>query len=133
MTEAELDSYLQTGGHGVLALAKENDAYAVPLSYHFDGDTFLLRVSADGDESEKGRFLETTRTATFVCYQSAANESWSIHIRGELQQWDEDVAESSINARFQPFRLFDEAVESVEFSLYELEMESVIGRKTVNQ
>lgn len=132
MTESELDSYLRTGEHGVLALATENDAYAVPLSYHFDGDIFLIRVSGDGDASDKGRFLETTRTASFVCYQSSENESWSILIRGSLQEWERDVAEASLNDWFQPFRLFDEAVESVEFSLYELEMESVVGRKTVD-
>ena len=132
MTESELDSYLRTGEHGVLALAKENDAYAVPLSYHFDGDIFLIRVSEDDDESEKGRFFKTTKTATFVCYQSSEDESWSVHIQGSLQKWDGDVAEASLNDWFQPFRLFDEAVESVDFVLYELEMESVIGRKTVD-
>jgi hypothetical protein len=131
MSESEIDDYLQAGEHGVLGLANDNDAYVVPLSYHYDGEQFLIRVSEHDDESEKGRFLETTETATFVCYEATTKESWSIHVRGPLQKWDGDVDETTLNEWFPPFRLFDEAVEGVEFSLYDLGMETVIGRKTV--
>jgi len=133
MTEAETDEYLQAGEHGVLGLAHENDAYAIPMSYHYDGDRFLFRVSEHDDGSEKGQFLESTETATFVCYAASTNESWSIHVRGTIENWEGDVDETTINSWFQPFRLFDEAVEDVEFTLYELQMETVIGRKTVGQ
>jgi nitroimidazol reductase NimA-like FMN-containing flavoprotein (pyridoxamine 5'-phosphate oxidase superfamily) len=131
MTESEITDHLRTGEHGVLGLAADNEAYAIPLSYHYDDDRVLLRVSEHGDESEKRRFLETTETATFVCYEASTNESWSIHVRGPVQRWENDIDRTTLNEWFQPFRLFDEAVESVEFSLYELEMETVIGRKTV--
>jgi nitroimidazol reductase NimA-like FMN-containing flavoprotein (pyridoxamine 5'-phosphate oxidase superfamily) len=131
MSESEADSYLRAGEHGVLGLAHDNDAYAIPLSYHYDGDQFLLRVSEHDDDSEKGRFIETTETATFVCYEASTNESWSILVRGHLQRWEKDIEEETIDEWFQPFRLFDETIESVEFSLYSLRMETVIGRKTV--
>ena len=58
-----VDDYLRRGNHGVLALADANDAYAVPLSYHYDGDRFLLRVSSHDDASEKRRYLDATDTA----------------------------------------------------------------------
>ncbi|GAA0526754.1 hypothetical protein SAMN04488066_10257 [Halorubrum aquaticum] len=132
MTESEIEDRLRAGEHGVLGLANDSDAYAIPLSYHYDGDRFLLRVSEPDDESEKERFLETTETATFVCYEASTRESWSIHIRGPVQKWKTDVDETTVNEWFQPFRLFDEAVESVEFSLYDLRMQTVIGRKTVD-
>lgn len=131
MTESEIEDQLRAGEHGVLGLADDSDAYAITLSYHYDGDRFLLRVSEHEDESEKRRFLETTDTATFVCYEASTNESWSIHVRGPIQKWESDVDEKTLNEWFQPFRLFDEAVENVEFSLYNLGMETVIGRKTV--
>lgn len=131
MDESEIDDRLRAGEHGVLGLADANDAYAIPLSYHYDGDRFLLRVSEHDEESQKGRFLETTDTATFVCYDSSTNESWSIHVRGPIRKWHGDVDEATLNDWFPPFRLFDEAVGDVEFSLYELRMEAVIGRKTV--
>ncbi|RLM64152.1 pyridoxamine 5'-phosphate oxidase family protein [Halorubrum sp. Atlit-26R] len=130
MTESETDARLRAGEHGVLGLAADDDAYAVPLSYHYDGDRFLLRVSEHDDESEKRSFLEATATATFVCYESSTDESWSVHVRGPIRKVDAEVDEATLNERFQPFRLFDEAVENVAFSLYELGMETVIGRKT---
>jgi nitroimidazol reductase NimA-like FMN-containing flavoprotein (pyridoxamine 5'-phosphate oxidase superfamily) len=131
MDEAELDERLRTSDHGVLGLADADEAYAIPLSFHYDGEKFLLRVSGHDDESEKRRFLASTETATFVCYEGATEESWSIHVRGPVREWDDDVSEATLNEWFPPFRLFDEAVEDIEFVLYELEMETVIGRKTV--
>ncbi|MDZ5811460.1 pyridoxamine 5'-phosphate oxidase family protein [Halorubrum sp. AD140] len=131
MTESEVNDYLQAGEHGVLGLADDDDAYAIPLSYHYDGERLLLRVSQHDHESEKGRFLRTTDTATFVCYEASTDESWSIHVRGPIEEWSKNVDESTLNKWFQPFRLFDETVENVEFSLYELQIETVLGRKTV--
>ena len=147
MTESDVDARLRTGEHGVLGLADGDDAYAVPLSYHYDGDRFLLRVSAHGDDGEKGapeddgtdgagekgRFVETTDTATFVCYESSTEESWSVHARGPIRKYERDVDEATLNEWFQPFRLFDEAVEAVEFTLYELRPETVIGRATADR
>jgi hypothetical protein len=130
MSESDVEERLRAGEHGVLGLADSDDAYVVPLSYHYDGGRFLIRVS-EHDDSEKVDYLETTETATFVCYDASADESWSIHVRGPVVEWDGDVDEKTLNAWFPPFRLFDEPVGDVEFSLYELEMETVTGRKTV--
>jgi|AntDeeMetagen192_2_1112575.scaffolds.fasta_scaffold00993_3 hypothetical protein len=131
MTEADIGEHLRAGEHGVLGLADGNDSYAVPLSYHYDGNRLLLRVSEHDDDSEKDRFIDATETATFVCYEGSATESWSVQVRGSLREWDGDADENTLNQWFPPFRLFDEAVETVEFTLYELRMETVIGRKTV--
>jgi nitroimidazol reductase NimA-like FMN-containing flavoprotein (pyridoxamine 5'-phosphate oxidase superfamily) len=132
MTESDIDDRLRAGEHGVLGLADGGDAYAIPLSFHYDGERLLLRVSERGGDSEKGRFIAATETATFVCYEASTDESWSIHVRGPIQRWEGDVDETTLNQWFQPFRLFDEAVESVDFSLYRLEMETVTGRKTAS-
>ena len=131
LSESDVDEYLRAGEHGVLGLADGNDAYTVPLSYHYDGERLLLRVSEHDDDSEKWRFIEATETATFVCYEGSATESWSVQVRGPIREWRADVDEETLNEWFPPFRLFDEAVENVGLSLYELEMESVTGRKTV--
>jgi len=127
-----VDDYLRRGNHGVLALADGDDAYAVPLSYHYDGQRFLLRVSTHADESEKQRYLDTTDTATFVCFAAAPRESWSIHVRGPVAEWSGDADEATLNEWFPPFRLFDEAVEDVAFTLYELDITSVVGRRTAD-
>jgi hypothetical protein len=131
MDETELDDHLRTAGHGVLALAAGDEAYAVPLNYHYDGSRLLLRVSGHDDRSEKRRFLDATATATLVCYAVSPGESWSIHVRGPVEQYSADVDEETINEWFPPFHLFDEDVAAVEFDLYELGMDAVVGRKTV--
>lgn len=133
MDESTVDEYLRAGAHGVLALADGGDAYAVPLSYHYDGDRLLLRVSTHDDEaSEKRRYLETTETATFVCFAADADGSWSILVRGPVAPWAGDVDEATLNEWFPPFRLFDETVEDVAFTLYELGMGTVVGRRTAD-
>lgn len=130
MDESDVEYYLRSGEHGVLGLADGDESYAIPLSYHYDGDRFLLRVS-ENREGEKQRFLETTDTATFVCYEASTDESWSILVRGTLHEWTKEVDDATINEWFQPFRLFDEAIEDVELVLYELRMDSIVGRMTI--
>lgn len=131
MDEADLEERLRTSQHGVLALADDDDAYAIPLSCRYDGKRLLLRVSYHDGHEEKRRFLETTDTATFVCHEASTDESWSILVRGPVGQWENDVDERTLNEWFEPFRLFDEAVENVEFALYEIRIETVVGRKTM--
>ena len=131
MTDAEVDERLRAGQHGVLGLADADDAYAVPLSFHYDGERFLLRVSDHDDDAEKRRYLETTETATFVCYDATEDGSWSVQIRGPVERWSGAVDEATLNEWFPPFRLFDEAIEDVEFVCYELGLEQVTGRRTV--
>ncbi|RCU48336.1 pyridoxamine 5'-phosphate oxidase family protein [Haloplanus salinus] len=131
MDATELDDYLRAGSHGVLALAAGDDAYAVPLSYHYDGDRLLLRVSSH-DDGEKRRYLDATGTATFIVFAADTDESWSIHVRGPVTESSAPVDEATLNEWFPPFRLFDEAVEDVDFTLYELGMESVVGRRTLD-
>ncbi|WP_251343339.1 pyridoxamine 5'-phosphate oxidase family protein [Haloplanus halophilus] len=131
MEATELDARLRTGSTAVLALADGDDAYAVPLHYRYDGDRLLVRVSDHDGDAEKRRFLDATDTATLVRYAADAEESWSVHVRGPVREWTDAVDEATLNEWFPPFRLFDEAVGDVSFSLYELEMETVVGRKRV--
>ncbi len=131
MDGAAIEDRLRSEDHGVLAVADGDDAYAVPLNYRYDGDTFLLRVSDHDDDAEKRRYLETTDTATFVCYSGTSKESWSIQIRGPVSRSEQSVDEETLNEWFPPFRLFDEAIGDVEFVLYELEVVTALGRTTI--
>ena len=131
LSEDAVEERLRAGDHGVLALADGDDAYAVPLSYHYDGDDLLLRVSDHDGDSQKGEFIDATETATFVCYAATDSKSWSVQIRGPLREWQGDADEETLNEWFPAFRLFDEAVENVGFTLCELQPEAVVGRETV--
>lgn len=131
MSDSEIEARLRAGDHGVLGLADDDDGYAIPLHYHYDGEWMLFRMSEHDDSSEKQRFLQTTETATFVCYEESADESWSVHIRGPLRRREKETDEALLNELFPPFHLFEEAIEDVEFVLYKLRMDTVVGRKTV--
>lgn len=132
MSEAETEERLRSGNHGILALADDAEAYAVPLNYHYDGNRFLVRISDHGGDAEKRRFLEATETATFVCYGVDDSSSWSILARGPVDRWAGDVADATLNEWFPPFHLFDEPVEDVSFLLYELGLGRVTARRTVD-
>lgn len=81
------------------------------------------------DDAEKPRSLETAASATFVCYDASASGSGSNHVRGPVSRWEVD--EATLNELFPPFCRFDEAVADLEFVLYALEMDAVVGRRTV--
>lgn len=134
MSEEEVDQHLRKHSHGVLALADDNDSYAVPLNYYYDESRLFLRVSTKLD-SEKVAFAETTETATFVVYNVDEDTTWSILIRGAIRQLPEteqqEFTDTVINAEFSPFRLFDEAVEEVTMTIYELEPDQITGRQSI--
>ncbi len=129
MTDAEVEQYLRDGEVGVLSLADDGDAYAVPVGYHYDGERLLVRLG-ERDDSTKMDYLETTGTATLVVYEKESEEdSWSLLARGKLVELPPET-DREINEQFEPFRLFDESVEDVNAAVFELRMEEVTGRRT---
>jgi len=134
--EEEIDQLLEGRGHGVLALARDDDAYAVPLNYLYDGSRLFVRVS-DEPESTKMAYAESTEMATFIVYEmDDMGNSWSVMIRGEIRPLSAEeqarFTDTEINERFPPFRLFDQAVPEVEMLIYELNPYEITGRKTTN-
>ncbi len=135
MDREDIDRLLGEGGHGVLSLARDGDAYGIPLNYSYDGNQLFIRFS-DENESEKFEFAKTTKTATFVVYDvTDETNSWSIFVRGTLRQLSADEQErftdSVLNERFPPIRLFDETVERVSIVICELVPDEIVGRKTL--
>lgn len=140
MDDAELEERLRAAETGVLALADEGDAYAVPLAHYYDGESLYFRLG-ETDGSTKMAFLESTGTACYVLYGAEPTDdprgldSWSVVVTGSLSRVPRsehgrfDTAE--INRRFSPIRIFDEAIEDVEIAVVELDVESVTGRTTV--
>ena len=134
--EEEISRLLKERGHGVLALARDEDAYAVPVNYQYDGSRLLVQVS-DEPESTKVAYAESTETATFIVYEmDEAGNSWSVMIRGEIRPLSAEeqarFTDTEINEQFPPFRLFDEAVPEVEMLIYELNPHEITGRKTTD-
>lgn len=139
MDAAEVEARLQSAGTGVLSLARENDAYAIPLAHYYDGDELYFRFGST-EESTKRAFFETTETACYVVYGTEPTddpneiESWSVVVTGRLTELPEDEYSAfdtaAINRHFSPIRVFDEAIEDVDVEIVRFEIESITGRST---
>ncbi|QIB74395.1 pyridoxamine 5'-phosphate oxidase family protein [Halogeometricum borinquense] len=133
MTDEEIEKRLQTETAGVLSLADEGRAYGVPVSHHYDGESLFFRLG-DDDHSKKLEFVETTKEACFVLFGVDGDDSWSILVAGTLSELSGDERKefdaATINDWFGSFRVFDEAIDEIELTLFEMEISSVTGRKT---
>ena len=128
MEEAEVEAYLSRAETGVLSLAKDGEAYGVPVHVHVeDGDVFVRL--GEHDDSEKFEFLDATTSASLVVYDANDEESWSVLVRGELVREGEASA-AAVNERFGPMRIFGETVQDLDAVLYRFDAESVTGRRT---
>jgi nitroimidazol reductase NimA-like FMN-containing flavoprotein (pyridoxamine 5'-phosphate oxidase superfamily) len=124
----EVEEKLRTTETGVLALTDGTEAYAIPLSHYYDGQHLYFRLSLTAD-SKKARFIETTKTASYLLYGTEPTDSaqeiasWSVHISGTLRDVPEERYETfdtvEINRRFAPIRVFDEEIDEIEIALYE--------------
>ncbi len=136
MSQKEVDDFLQSHGVGVLALAQEDESYAIPMSYGYEPDTRLLCVMlAYGPLSKKREWVRNTEKATFVVYDLHDSlEAESVIIEGTIDEMtDEDVEAGydvlSNNALFTVLHVSGASAENTDFGMYRFEIESVTGRK----
>lgn len=131
LDRAAIDGRLAGAETGVLSLARDDEAYSIPVAYHWDGEAFVFRLG-DHAESEKMAFIESTDLASFLVYDyRPADESWSVLATGRLERIPEAEAELLERQEdFIPLRIFGEEVEALTPVLYELEVETLTGRTT---
>jgi len=138
MERETVERRLREAGTGVLSLADGDDAYAVPVAYHYEDGVVFFRLGEAAD-STKTEYLDATDTATLVVYaadptdEARELDSWSILVRGTLRAVPDDDAgydAAAINEAFAPIRVFDEDLDELELGLWVLEAESVTGRET---
>jgi nitroimidazol reductase NimA-like FMN-containing flavoprotein (pyridoxamine 5'-phosphate oxidase superfamily) len=133
MSDAEIDGVLYEQGHGVLSLASDGDAYAVPVSFGYDGETiFMYLIQFDG-QSKKLEFSEGAGTTCLTTYDVRDRSEWeSLIVYGTLDA----VPESEFgymdevmddNAWFPSFHPPDWPITGVERTT--LSLTSVTGRK----
>jgi len=135
MDEAAVEDRLEGTETGTLALARGDEAYAFPVALHWDGEQVLLRLGVQAD-SDKGAFLESTTTATLVCYEYGdETDSWSVLVRGPVRELGPpdgtEYDQSTVNEAFPPLRIFGEGVGDLDPVLFALEPSEITGRRTV--
>lgn len=129
MSDEEVREALASNETGVLSLAADDSAYAVPVSYHYDGEAVWLRLSDDGD-SEKMSFIDATEEACLVVYGVETGGSWSVLLRGTLRRDDAAFDRAGLREHFDDLRIFDENVDEVELAFFEFVPREVTARRT---
>jgi nitroimidazol reductase NimA-like FMN-containing flavoprotein (pyridoxamine 5'-phosphate oxidase superfamily) len=91
MNESERDAFLREQGQGVLSLASDNEAYALPVSFGYDGGDLYFILLRFGEDSMKLDFAETTETATFSTFEFEDEHHWrSVNARGPIERVPDD-------------------------------------------
>jgi len=135
MSDDEVDDVMQRAGAGVVALADENDAYAVPMSFGYDAEErAVYMMMAFAPESKKRRWIRNTETATFVVYEfDDDSEARSVVVTGRIEEADDDAgkgyASLTDNAEFTVMHESGALPEDTEHSVYRLDADSISGRR----
>jgi nitroimidazol reductase NimA-like FMN-containing flavoprotein (pyridoxamine 5'-phosphate oxidase superfamily) len=74
LSQEKTDSLLCETGVGVLALTDGSEAYSIPESFGYDGETLYFQFVSTPD-SKKMELLETTETASFTVYNEQPPQS----------------------------------------------------------
>ena len=133
MDALEISAFLETQSAGVLALADDDDGYAVPVSFAFDDDTpqVYFRLGY-GPDSQKRRFVEASDDVSFVVHDDT-DEGWkSVIARGELEAVSRSSADSAVVESVRdldiPFyQVHDRPAEEMSFHLVRLNPTELSG------
>ncbi|GGN21902.1 pyridoxamine 5'-phosphate oxidase family protein [Halarchaeum nitratireducens] len=133
----ETDAILGRHETGVISLARDDDPYAIPISYGYDPDerTFYLRL-VSSPESEKRQFLASAPAARLVVYEEEADTYRSVVAQGQLQEIDRDDLsvehiEQYGEAKRPLFEIWGEEKRDLDINLYRLVAETLSGREII--
>lgn len=133
----ETDALLARHETGVLALASDDEPYAIPISYGYDAENrrFYLRLVST-PASEKRAFLAASPGARMVVYEEEDSTYRSVVVNGTLEEiTTEDMTVERIEqygrAKRPLFEIWGESKRNLDIQLYELDADTVSGREVV--
>lgn len=144
LTTAEIERFLGESGSGILAVARDDEPYAFPVSYGFAGpeEGFYLRLGY-ADDSTKSAFIDEPCPAQLVVYREDASDDGGIDLRsvvatGELvripkAELEPSDVEKLSQARTPEFEVWEQAKAELEFKINRLVPESLTGRRNVSE
>lgn len=133
MDREEIDSFLGTGGTGVISLSTDasEPPHSVPVSYGYDATdgAFYFRL-ATGSDSEKSDLAG--RPVTFVAYGSSEDRWHSVVARGRLRDIEDGDTQEALaglqRVHIPLFDVFDRPPADVTFEVLRLEPDKLTGR-----
>jgi hypothetical protein len=136
MDGTEIEEVLREQGTGVLSLARDGEAYAIPVSYGYDGERCYFVFVGYREPSLKAEFAEATERATLTVYEAASREDWySVLVRGPLVRLtgddDWETARDAIGENAWYPSLFRNADPRGRIDLWALDPEDVTGYASI--
>lgn len=135
LSAEETDALLGRHETGVLALARSDEPYAIPISYGFDSAErrFFLRLVST-PESEKRRFLASSPMTRLVVYEEDGDVYRSVLAIGHLEEIArEDLTVEHIeqygDAKRPLFEMWGESRRDLDIRLYQLDPDQLSGRQ----
>lgn len=135
LSSAETDALLARHETGVLSLARDDEPYAVPVSYGYDPDAgrVYLRLVTTPD-SEKRRFLADAARASLVVHERDGDCYRSVVAAGRLSEVERDDltvehVERYGDAKRPLFEVWDESRPDLDITLYRFDPDDLGGRQ----
>lgn len=137
LSDTETDAVLARHDTGVLALSRDDEPYAIPISYGYDSTDrcFYLRLVST-PESEKRRFLSSVPSARLVVYEEDGDEYRSVIATGTLSEVSQnDLTVEHIDqygdAKRPLFEIWGESRPELDIHLYQFMPMEISGREIV--
>lgn len=131
----ETDVLLARHETGVLSLARDDEPYAIPISYGYDAEArqFYLRL-VSAPRSEKQRFLESSPRTRLVVYEEGDDVYQSVVATGTLREVPrEELTVEHIeqygDAKRPLFEIWGRSREDLDVRLYRLDPDEMSGRR----
>jgi nitroimidazol reductase NimA-like FMN-containing flavoprotein (pyridoxamine 5'-phosphate oxidase superfamily) len=135
MSPDETDTLLARHETGVLTLARDDEPYAIPISYGYDAGErqFYLRLVST-PESEKRRFLASEPESRLVVYEEDGDVYRSVVATGQLQEIPrEELTVEHIEqygeAKRPLFEIWGQGKHDLDIALYRLDPDQLQGRR----
>ena len=139
MSDRDIDNLLDEAGYGILSLADDGDAYAIPVSVGYDGADIYLAFLEMDPPHRKSEFAKATDNACLNVSNIDGRFDWqNIVVTGPLRPVESgtgafetllEVMED--NAWFSTTFMRDSAISNVQG--YVLDAEEISGRQKVEE
>lgn len=133
MDAIEIADFLADHRTGVLSLARDDEAYAIPVSYVYEPEeqAVYFRLGYGTDSTKRG-FVDAVDRATFVVYDRTDDGWKSVVVRGPVEELSTDTLDSTVleataDLDIPYFRVFDRRSGSLEFRIARLEATDLTG------
>jgi nitroimidazol reductase NimA-like FMN-containing flavoprotein (pyridoxamine 5'-phosphate oxidase superfamily) len=132
--DSDIEAILRRETDGVLAFASDDEPYAIPISFGYDGAWVVFQFSK-ADAGEKMRFIEDNPEVVLVVYDTNPNHSVeSVVARGTIRKVPDEHERAAFgtlqeNAEF-PLdgSIWGQPPEDSAMELYMLEPHEITGR-----